>query len=475
MWLGLTKKEMRGVAVATALVFTLGASADKLEAETLADALVGAYQNSGLLDKNRALLRAADEDVAVAMAALRPIVGWTSSLTYSYSDAVSGSAPLGVTSESVSTTVGLAAELMLYDGGANRLRMDIAKETVLATRESLVSVEQQVLMSAVDTYFEVRRATEFVRLRRNNLRVISEELRAARDRFEVGEVTRTDVSIAEARLAATRAQLAAAEGDLARGIESYRAVVGRKPGALNAAKAIKLPATSLDGAKALALRTHPDLKRVQHQVSASELGILVAEAGKRPQLKITSNIGVSDTFNSANGGESASLGLSASQPIYQGGRLSALERKARAQRDSARADLHIGQLQIAQNVGNAWAQLNVARATSAASTEQVSAAQVAFRGVREEATLGARTTLDVLDAEQELLDARASLVSAQIDEVRAGYMLLATMGLLTAERLNLNVPRYDPAAYYNLVKTAPTSSSKQGKQLDRVLKSLGKE
>ena len=268
---------------------------------------------------------------------------------------------------------------------------------------------------------------------------------------------------------------AAAEGDLARGIESYRAVVGRKPVALNAAKAIKLPATSLDGAKALALRTHPDLKRVQHQVSASELGILVAEAGKRPQLKITSNIGVSDTFNSANGGESASLGLSASQPIYQGGRLSALERKARAQRDSARADLHIGQLQIAQNVGNAWAQLNVARATSAASTEQVSAAQVAFRGVREEATLGARTTLDVLDAEQELLDARASLVSAQIDEVRAGYMLLATMGLLTAERLNLNVPRYDPAAYYNLVKTAPTSSSKQGKQLDRVLKSLGKE
>ncbi|MGB4787255.1 MAG: TolC family protein, partial [Lentibacter algarum] len=175
MWLGLTKKAMRGVAVAAALVFTLGASADKLEAETLADALVGAYQNSGLLDKNRALLRAADEDVAVAMAALRPIVGWTSSLTYSYSDAVSGSAPLGVTSESVSTTVGLAAELMLYDGGANRLRMDIAKETVLATRESLVSVEQQVLMSAVDAYFEVRRATEFVRLRRNNLRVISEE------------------------------------------------------------------------------------------------------------------------------------------------------------------------------------------------------------------------------------------------------------------------------------------------------------
>ena len=470
MRLGLLKNALRGTGAALAFVAGLAAPTDQAQAETLADALVGAYKNSGLIEKNRAVLRAADEDAAVAMSALRPIIGWSSSLSYAYVD----SATLG-TSESLSTTVGLAAELMLYDGGANRLRLDIAKETVLATRETLVSVEQQVLMSAVDAYFDVRRATEFVRLRKNNLRVISEELRAARDRFEVGEVTRTDVAIAEARLAATRAQLAAAEGDLARGIESYRAVVGYTPRNLTAPKAIKSPAKTLDSAKALAMRTHPDLKRVQHQVSAAEAGILVAEAAKRPQLKITSSIGVSDTVNSINGSDTASFGLSASAPIYQGGRLSALERKSRAQRDAVRADLHVAQLQIAQNVGNAWAQLSVARATSAASTQQVSAAEVAFRGVREEATLGARTTLDVLDAEQELLDARASLLSAQIDELRAGYFLLATMGLLTAEQLNLNVPSYDPAAYYNLVKAAPTNRSKQGQQLDQVLKSLGKK
>lgn len=471
MRLGIVKKALRGVVAASALMAGLTAGAQTAGAETLADALVGAYKNSGLIEKNRAVLRAADEDVAVAMSALRPIIGWSSSVAYGYVD----SATLGTVSESVSTTVGLAAELMLYDGGANRLGLDIAKETVLATRETLVSVEQQVLMSAVDAYLDVRRATEFVRLRKNNLRVISEELRAARDRFEVGEVTRTDVAIAEARLAATRAQLAAAEGDLARGVESYRAVVGRAPSNLSAPKAIRSPAKTLDSAKAQAMRAHPDLKRVQHQVSAAEAGILVAQAAKKPKLKLTSSISVADVVDSRNGSDSASLGVTASAPIYQGGRLSALERKARSQRDAVRADLHVAQLQIAQTVGTAWAQLGVARATSAASTEQVSAAEVAFRGVREEATLGARTTLDVLDAEQELLDARTSLLSAQIDELRAGYFLLSTMGLLTAEKLNLNVPSYDPAAYYNLVKSAPTNTSQQGKKLDRVLKSLGKE
>lgn len=455
----------KGALVAVVAAALTGPAAD---AETLADAMVGAYTHSGLLDKNRALLRAADEDVAVALSALRPIVSWTSSVGYNYTT-------LPATAESVTGSVGLAAELVLYDGGTNRLGTDVAKETVLATREALVSVEQQVLMSAVDAFFEVRRANEFVRLRENNLRVISEELRAARDRFDVGEVTRTDVSIAQARLAATRAQLAAARGDQARAGEAYLAAVGRKPANLKAPGVVKAPARTLDEAKAFALATHPDLKRVQHQVTAADLGIAIAEAGKKPRLKITSSIGVSDRFDAGTEGRSASVGLQASQPIYQGGRLSALERKSRAQRDAVRGDLHTAQLQIAQNVGNAWAQLAVARATSVASTQQVRASEVAFRGVREEATLGARTTLDVLDAEQELLDARASLVSARIDELRASYMLLATMGLLTAERLNLDVPQYDPAAYYNLVKTAPVNTSKQGRQLDRVLKSLGKE
>jgi len=465
-------KTVRSAAIAVLFAALAGLSAAKAEAESLADAMVGAYKHSGLLDKNRALLRAADEDVAVAVAALRPIVNWSAGLTYSYTR--SGGF-FTSTSETLDSTVGLAGEILLYDGGASKMRVDVAKETVLATRQTLVGVEQQVLLTAVNAYIDVKRATEGVRLRRSNLRVIGEELRAARDRFEVGEVTRTDVSLAEARRASARASLAAAQGDLARAVEFYRAAVGRKPGALVTPGAVGLPAQSLDSAKAIALRTHPDLKRVKRQVKAAELGILIAEAGNGPQLKLNGSIGVNEQHGSVSSGSSASLGLNLTQPIYQGGRLSALERKARAQRDGARADLHVARNQIVQNVGNAWAQLRVSRATETASAQQVRAARNAFEGIREEATLGARTTLDVLDAEQELLDARTSQLTARYDRIRAGYQLLASMGLLTAERLNLNVPRYDPAAYFNLVKTAPTNMSRQGRQLDRVLKSLGKE
>jgi outer membrane protein len=146
-----------------------------------------------------------------------------------------------------------------------------------------------------------------------------------------------------------------------------------------------------------------------------------------------------------------------------------------AQRDAARAGLHQTRHALALNVGNAWAQLQVARASRQASERQVRASTVAFRGVREEATLGARTTLDVLDAEQELLDAKANLISATIDEHSAAYQLLSAMGWLTAERMKLRVPQYDPAAYYNMVKDAPPLYSKQGQKLDKVLRKLGKE
>ncbi|MBU2981977.1 TolC family outer membrane protein [Lentibacter algarum] len=454
---------------AVALAASLGVRA---QAETLADAMVGAYKHSGLIEKNRALLRAADEDVAIAISALRPIIGWSTSLTYNYARTGSILAPK---SEGLESSVGLSAELLLLDGGASRMTIDVAKESVLATREALVAAEQQVLLGAVRAFLEVRRAAEFNQLRNNNVRVINEELKAARDRFEVGEVTRTDVSLAEARLAAARAQQAASQGDLARAIELYRAAVGRKPGHLNTPTAVANPAKSLEDAKSLALRIHPDMKRVQRLVTVSELQIMVAEARMKPSVKLSGSYGLTEQHNSTSYQRGGSVGITASGPIYQGGRLSALTRQAMAQRDSVRGDLHITRHSIAQEVGNAWADLRVSRASAEASERQVRASTVAFRGVREEATLGSRTTLDVLDAEQELLDARANLLSARIDEIGAGYTLLATMGLLTAERLKLNVPSYDPAAYYNMVKDAPVKRSKQGQQLDRVLRKLGKE
>ena len=178
-----------------------------------------------------------------------------------------------------------------------------------------------------------------------------------------------------------------------------------------------------------------------------------------------------DTDRFTRGG---SIGLEAGGPIYQGGRLTSLVRQSMANRDSARGQLHQVIDQVSQNVGNAYAQFRIAQASLESSDRQVRAATVAFRGVREEAALGARTTLDVLNAEQELLNARSARISAQVDEGIAAYRVLSTLGRLTATDLKLNVQQYDPVSYYNLVKDGPIQKSQQGQQLDRVLKALGK-
>jgi len=443
-------------------------------AETLTDALIGAFNHSGLLDQNRALLRAADEDVAIAMAALRPIINWSGSVSQNFSrsaNAATGGA--GVNSNSTAATIGVSAELVLYDFGQSQFAIEAAKETVLATRERLISVEQNVLLRAIAAFMNVRRSIEVVALRRNNVRVITQELRAARDRFEVGEITRTDVALAEARLAAARSALAAAEGDYIQATEEYRAAVGRKPGQLVPPRGLPRTASSVEEGKRIAVRTHPDLKAAQHDVAAADLNIARAEAAVKPRVTLGGQLSVTENFNSSNFSRGGSVSLGASGPIYQGGRLSALQRQAMARRDATRSGLHVTRHQIEQNVGNAFALLRVASASRDASERQIRAARVAFRGVREEASVGSRTTLDVLNAEQELLDAQASLISVQTDEFIAAYQALAAMGLLTARHLDLPVQHYDPAAYYNLVKDAPTRSQ-QGDKLDRVLRALGK-
>lgn len=457
-----------------ALGLTIGAAATA-RAESLAAALTNAYTHSGLLEQNRAVLRAADEGVAQAMAALRPVISWSGDITRSFG--TSRSASTGFTtvgSASNTATIGVLAEITLYDGGSNRLSLDAAKEAVLSTRAQLLLVEQQILFRSVQAFMEIRRTTEIVAISRNNVRVISRELRAARDRFEVGDVTRTDVALAEARLAAAQSNLASAEGQYQRAVEEYRAAIGRKPGNLVApSKLPRLPG-SAEKAKAIAVRQHPDMIRIQHLVTANELGIAIAEAAMSPTLSLRGSLSVTENFDTSANSRGGSISLRAGGPIYQGGRLTSLVREAMARRDETRGNLHVIRHNIQQNVGNAYVQLRVARASREASESQVRAATVAFRGVREEATLGTRTTLDVLDAEQELLDARANLISAQVDEMIAAYAVLSSIGELTASALQLKVPHYDPAEYYNLVKSAPPKS-KQGEDLDRVLRALGKE
>ncbi|EPX85399.1 TolC family outer membrane protein [Salipiger mucosus] len=443
-------------------------------AETLASALEGAYRTSGLLDQNRAVLRAADEDLAQAVAALRPVLSWSGSVTRSFGKTRNPITEEFVGSATNSANIGLSASILLYSGGRRILRFNAAKESILAARASLVAVEQQVLLRAVEAFMDVREAVETVALRRNNVRVIQEELRAARDRFEVGEVTRTDVAAAEARLAEARSLLATAEGTLEVARAEYEAAIGRAPGDLvPPASDPRLPGT-VQEAQVIARRNHPSLEQLQHQVTVAELAIEIAEAAMKPSLSLSTGYSFNETFDSAAGERGGSISLNAEGPIYQGGELSSLVRQAMANRDQVRAQLYEAVRSIEQNVANAYAQLRVSRASLAATDEQVRAATVAFRGVREEATLGARTTLDVLDAEQELLDARATRITAQVNETVAAYAVLSSVGRLTADALQLNVPRYDPEEYYDLVKTAPTLSQ-QGEDLDRVLRALGKE
>lgn len=447
------------LSAAVALSFAAGSA----PAETLADALVGAYNSSGLLDQQRALLRVTDEDVAQSVASLRPIIEW------SYQNAYNN--PQAFLQDSIQGSVALTVEWLLWDAGRRRFALDSRKELVLATRQALIAAEQNVLFRAVEAFMDVRGNVEILALRENNVRLITQQLRAARDRFEVGEVTRTDVAQAEARLASARADLALARGNLDIAREEYRVAVGRFPGNLVPPRSLPQPVRSKDEARAIALQGHPSLRQAQIEVLAADLNINAARAALSPTLSAQGRA----TWDDEEFIGTETLTLNFGGPIYRGGELSSLIRQAQQRSVSARANVHIVSDQIRQGVGNAFAQLETASANRIAVARQIEAAQIAFDGVREEATLGARTTLDVLDAEQELLDARASAVTAATQEAIAAYAVLSSMGLLTADYLNLDVQVYDPTAYYSAVENAPTFTSRQGQQLDKVLRALNKD
>jgi outer membrane protein len=455
------RKMLRVVALSLAGFVSVPAA----QAETLADAMIAAYRNSNLLDQNEAVLRAADEDVAVAVSALRPVISYTLQTGWQKADVESFVGTSTV--EGLNASLELSAELVLLDFGRRTLGIEIAKASVLATRQALVNVEQQVLLATVQAYTDVRLAQEIVALRNSNFRLITQELRAARDRFEVGEVTRTDVAIAEARLASSRSALAAAEGQLMVAREAYKAATGDYPGKLAALPRSPKIGRTLEEAQAVAVKTHPLIRQAQQQVTVADLQVKLAKAAMKPTLGAGVSVSVDDE-----GLDRQTFGLTLNQTLYAGGRLSALYRQSLAGREQASANLQQTAVGVTQNLGTAWANLAVSVASIEASDEQIRASQTAFDGVREEAALGARTTLDVLNAEQELLDARASRLEAEAGRYVGVYQVLSAMGLLTVDHLQLGIATYDPEAYYGAVKSAPATSA-QGKKLDRILEKIG--
>jgi outer membrane protein len=416
------------------------ALANPAGADSLADALVKAYQTSPLLDANRAALRSLDESVPQVRANRRPQVDiGISATTQSTVEALEDQL-----NDSRAT---LNASLLVFDNGQTRAALEAARNSVAAGRADLKSVEQTVLFNAVQAYADVRRDEEFVRIASNDVDRLGETLKATQNRFDVGEVTRTDVSQSEARLAASRSTLAGAQGQLAVSRESYRAAVGSLPGKLEPLPPLPALPPSLDEATAIGIQRNPQIIASQYNERVAVYDFDRALAAKGPSLSIQASTGVfrgnqqSGIYDGTTFGE---IGVTAGMPLYTGGRNDSLVRQAQAILDQRKFELQDTGRSVTQAVAAAWAQLEVARASIVARRDESEAARIAAEGVSEEARLGARSTLDVLDAIQEQLQAEAEIVRAMRDEYVAAYDLMRAMGLLTVEHLNLGIPTYDP-------------------------------
>lgn len=433
-------------------------------ADTLTDALRLAYETNPTLILNRAALRATDETVALARSGRRPQLSLQASAAAANSPAFAGTA-----TETYSAS--LNASLTLLDGGRSRDAVEAAKLAVQAARASLQNIEQSVMLSAAQAFLTVRRDQQIVALARNNVDVLKQQVQAAEDRLAVGAATRTDVAQTKARLAAAQAVLAANRGALAIGAENYIAVVGTAP--VNLAYPPRLPDIpgSLASAEEIALRSHPLMvaSHLSEQVAAIDLRR--ARNARRPTLSAGASVTYTESYIAGvnlTAGDSSRLSLTLNQPIYGGGALSAAVRQAGAVLERRMAETSNTRSQVRQQVAASWFQLQIARASISANRLQIEASQFAFEGISEEAKLGAGTVLDTLNAKQEVLTAQNSLITAMHDERVAAYGLLAAMGLLSPENLDLGIELYDSTENFNRVQNAPISTFGAGKVLDNI-------
>jgi outer membrane protein len=443
-----------------------------VQAETLADAIALAYQTNPTLQEQRASQRALDENYVQARTGLRPNV--SASADYSRQNVEFGSErqtlvdtdndPLTPdvlvttdSSEGSSSGLNLSVSQPLYTGGRVTSQISASNADVLAGREGLRQVEAGVLLGVVQSYVDVRRDQERLRISQENVAVLNRQLEEARARFEVGEITRTDVAQAEARQAASRANLASAQASLAISRANYAAIVGQNPGELAPEPSLaKLLPASVDEAFTRAQANNGAVLAAGYSERASRARVAAARAQRRPTVSLRGGLGVS---GDANGDDSPfqdydralSVSVAASVPIFTGGLTNSQVRQAAERNNAARIAIEGARRDVLQDVAQAWNQLLGQRANLIANEEQVRAARIAFEGTREEAQVGLRTTLDVLNAEQELRTAELALVTARHDEYVAGALVLSAMGDLEARNLVSGVPIYDPAANFNRV------------------------
>jgi outer membrane protein len=447
----------RGAGIRAFLIATtaLAAPVPAALADTLQDALMAAYSTNPQLAAERARLRATDENVPIARAGWRPTITVTGSYGYQHTRTVGPTLVPGIV-QTHPTSGDVTARQTIFDGLRTPYAIREAKARSRAGRATLDSVEQDVLGSVVTAYLDVLRDQAVVDLNRSNVDVLRRELQATNDRFNVGELTRTDVSQAEARLAGALSQLTQAEANLITSRATYERIVGQKPGTLAPPPPLPLLPATEEEALEVALRENPALAAARETETASRYGVEVARADLWPNISVRGRLSHNEqTISRASQTDSKSLVAEITVPIYQGGSEWARIRQAKQTNSESLMRIAVAERQVRQDVSNAWEQLRAARAQIKSDEEQVRANEIAYDGVRQEALVGSRTTLDVLDAEQELLNARVALVTSQRNEYVAAYQVLAAIGRLSAQELGLPVKPYDPQTYYRKVNHKP--------------------
>ncbi len=452
-------KVVTGAAAAVLLMARVGltpALADTIEA-----ALVRAYQNNPQLNAQRAQVRSIDENVPQALSGYRPRVAVTASAGYQYTDTntTAGGSPTAIVRTEIHganapRSAGLTVSQTLFNGQQTANRTRAAESQVSGSREALRVLEQSVLLSAATIYMDYLRDSAIVAVNQSNVRVLEQTLKQTRDRFNVGEVTRTDVAQSEAQLAAGKTQLLTAEANLTTTRANFRRIIGNEPVDLAPGSPVDrfLPAT-LPSSVELSLIENPNVTASMFGIDVNYLQVKINEGALLPTVTFQASVQQSyeqtqTIFRSFGASAIAQLSV----PVYQGGAEYSLIRQSKETLAQQRLVLEQTRDQTRANTVTAWGQLEAGKAQVASAQAQVTASEIALNGVREEAKAGQRTTLDVLNAQQALVNARVALVTAQHDRVVASYAVLTAVGRLSPIVLNLATTVYDPSVHYYQVR-----------------------
>ena len=427
-----------GVAVAAAVLAGQPAIAAE---QSLVEALATTYRTNPTLAAARAELRAVNEQVPQALSNWRPRVTLQGDLGQQYIDNA------GVDGENTTPrSVELDVTQPLYRGGRTEAETKRAEAQVMSQRASLRDVEQQVLLQAATAYMDVWRDQSVLELNINNEQVLARQLEASQDRFEVGEVTRTDVAQSESRLARATSERIEADGNLSISRAIYQEIVGILPGILEAPPRVKHLPESLLALSTVAQEKNPLVVSSSFAEKSERANIRLQIGELLPELSLVGTLSHSEeTSSAASETQRGQILARLTVPIYQQGFVSSQIREAKQRRSQRILETDEARRRAIQDSISAWEALQTARAEIASFETEVSSTELALEGVRQENAVGQRTILDILDAEQEFLDAQVNLVTARRDEIVASYQVLTAMGQMTAETLDLPVEIYNPA------------------------------